>query len=245
MSPMPGRNASTSPSNAAQHVPHRGGHRCRQVARGGQVAPGMLHGDGEQAAGALDHRARPSGRTAAHRRAVARHRQQPQLRPQLPLQVQAQAPVPGRRSSARSCTSSRITRPTPSSPGSDSEAAHQQPFRHHLDPRGRRHGRVEPGAEADRARPQRSPSSAMPSGSRPRVPPAGVVRASRYGPAARPSRCSGASVVLPAPGGATSTALPCRQRGTPAPAVHVLPPAAAGSSRRRRGIIDAATQSFA
>ena len=133
-----------------QRGAHGAGHRVGQVARAGNVARGVAGPRPGTSGRRFRSPPRPSGRPDA------RHRRSPTSRAAA---VPAAARAAGRRHSAsarsdsseRSCTSSRITAATPSSPGSDCSRRISRPSVITSMRVAAETARIEPGAVADRA----------------------------------------------------------------------------------------------
>ena len=133
----------------------RPGHRLRQVARVLDVARAVLDAHRVGAAEAGDGRGVRQRPIAHQRREGAaiqrrRHRQQPQLRPQRALQVEAE----GERQVGVEVALMRLVEQHGGNaiqPGVGLQPAHQQPLGHHLHPGAVGDGAVEPRGEADGA----------------------------------------------------------------------------------------------
>jgi hypothetical protein len=118
-----------------------------QVARAGQVARGMAYRDRMRPAGALDHR-RIQKRGEPGGIGGGRHGEQPQLRPQRALQVEAE----GEREIGIQRALVDLVQDHgahPLQPGVGLQAAHQQPLGDDLDPRFGRNRALQPRAVAD------------------------------------------------------------------------------------------------
>ena len=204
ISPMPGRKASTSPEWAASAsriaaATAAGRSRGEAMSRRlcstatGNMRPALSITGAPISA---DSRAPSAVADMASRRSSGRS-----WRCRSRHSASARSPA-----SARSCTSSRMTRPTPSSPGSDSSRRTSSPSVTTS---------IRVAALTAVCRRVRKPAvcpTSSPSSDAMRVAAARAAR--RRGssmtirPGMVPNRCRGASVVLPAPGGATRTALP-------------------------------------
>ena len=192
-------------ASAARMAPAIASGRSRGI---GEVAGAVLDPHGKGAALALDHRAVAEEAREGGAVDGGGHGQQAQLRPQRALQVQAEreGEVGVEVALVRLVEQHRRDA---FEAGVGLQAADEQAFGDHLDARRGRDGAVEPawrGRSCRRARPRRA------------VPPcAGRRRGRRRGgapapgcgrrrPRARRAAPAGTRVVLPAPGGATSTA---------------------------------------
>ena len=186
---------------------------ARAIASGSSRGPGMSRAawricDREHAAGAFDHLRVHQPRQP---RAVGggRHRQQPQLRPQHALQVEAQRQrqIGFQRALVHLVQDDRgdaVQRRIGLQP------ADQQPLGDHLDARRRRYRGVQPGAEADRAADWLA-DAAMPCARRRRGSPAGAVPASGCG--RRRARVRRAAPAAPASSCRHPAAPPARHCG--------------------------------
>ena len=222
----PGRRSLAAPPGRGGSPPCRAGRRgCRRharPARRGRRGPARPAGragrrcrgrrgwtvDREHAAGAFHHLGVASARPGARRR---RWRTSPAgAAPGAARACRSRQSASARSdSSERSWISSRITAATPSRPGSDCRRRTSRPSVTTSIRVAAETAAVQPGAEADGAA-DRFAAAARPCARRRRgwrggaAPAPGSCPSSRQGAS---SRASGTSVVLPAPGGATSTAL--------------------------------------